>query len=547
MKKNKKLACYEPQNITLLDCTLRDGGYYNAWDFDREIVESYLGAMADSGVSIVEIGFRSLPNGSFRGAHAFSTDDYIDSLKYSSDLCLAVMVNAADLVKYAEGPSEAILKLFSPSHESLVSLVRIASHFRELEGLEPAIATLKSLGYDVGLNLMQAGVRSDAELSDTAMFALRSHVDLLYFADSLGNMVQSDVTRVINAFRQDWDGPIGVHTHDNMLRALDNSIGAIDQGATWIDSTVLGMGRGPGNARTEHLMLELGCRFKSEFNILPILDLLRSKFEPLQKKFLWGPHPLYHIAAESSVHPTYVQNMLSDTRYRLEDIVLAMDLLKDGVGQSYSDETLADALQIYKTRQAESTDVSDLAKDRAVLIVAAGPGAERHKEGLCRFIKNVNPLVVALNLHNPIDQEYIDIWAVCHPTRLLMELGSYEGKRQPLLLPRSSLPPNVTERVKDTEVLDYGLVAGRSKFEFYRDGCAVPKPLVACYAIAFATSANANQIYLAGFDGFSGDDPRQHEMVDAIRSYQASDGSLPLTAITPTSYPVSQRSVYSFT
>ena len=46
------------KKIVLLDCTLRDGGYYNNWDFPIEIVNEYLESMSKSSVDIVEIGFR---------------------------------------------------------------------------------------------------------------------------------------------------------------------------------------------------------------------------------------------------------------------------------------------------------------------------------------------------------------------------------------------------------------------------------------------------------------------------------------------------------
>lgn len=29
----------------ILDCTLRDGGYYTNWDFSSEVVDSYIQAM----------------------------------------------------------------------------------------------------------------------------------------------------------------------------------------------------------------------------------------------------------------------------------------------------------------------------------------------------------------------------------------------------------------------------------------------------------------------------------------------------------------------
>lgn len=34
----------------VLDCTLRDGGYYNDWDFPRPLVQGYLSAMHSTGI-----------------------------------------------------------------------------------------------------------------------------------------------------------------------------------------------------------------------------------------------------------------------------------------------------------------------------------------------------------------------------------------------------------------------------------------------------------------------------------------------------------------
>ena len=50
------------QNIEVLDCTLRDGGYYNNWDFSKELIEDYLEAMSAAKVEYVELGFRFFKN-----------------------------------------------------------------------------------------------------------------------------------------------------------------------------------------------------------------------------------------------------------------------------------------------------------------------------------------------------------------------------------------------------------------------------------------------------------------------------------------------------
>ena len=112
--------------MELLDCTLRDGGYYNAWDFPRELVDDYLSAMASAGVDVVELGFRSLKNESFQGPYAFTTDHHLDGLVIPEALTLGVMVNAAELVN-SRNQQRTLERLFPRSAaESRVDLVRVA-------------------------------------------------------------------------------------------------------------------------------------------------------------------------------------------------------------------------------------------------------------------------------------------------------------------------------------------------------------------------------------------------------------------------------------
>ena len=48
------------KKINLLDCTLRDGGYYNNWFFEKELINEYLRVMSFDKDDYVEIGFRFL-------------------------------------------------------------------------------------------------------------------------------------------------------------------------------------------------------------------------------------------------------------------------------------------------------------------------------------------------------------------------------------------------------------------------------------------------------------------------------------------------------
>ena len=43
------------RDIKLLDCTLRDGGYYNNWDFSKDLVNDYLKAISDPGLNTLKL------------------------------------------------------------------------------------------------------------------------------------------------------------------------------------------------------------------------------------------------------------------------------------------------------------------------------------------------------------------------------------------------------------------------------------------------------------------------------------------------------------
>ena len=86
-------------NIKLLDCTLRDGGYYNNWDFDQNTVDQYLKSVSNSLIDIVEIGFRFLPKKTFYGPFAFSTDDYLNQLALPDGPVYGVMVNGKEFIE----------------------------------------------------------------------------------------------------------------------------------------------------------------------------------------------------------------------------------------------------------------------------------------------------------------------------------------------------------------------------------------------------------------------------------------------------------------
>ena len=151
-------------DITLLDCTLRDGGYYNNWNFSPSFVSAYLDSCVVSGIDIVELGFRFLSPTGFKGPYAFTSESFVSTLSLPSELKYAVMINACDF-KSQDNINDLVDSLFPiDSDKSFISLVRIASHYRELSTAFLISSILKSKGYKVAVNLMQISLRSDTEI-----------------------------------------------------------------------------------------------------------------------------------------------------------------------------------------------------------------------------------------------------------------------------------------------------------------------------------------------------------------------------------------------
>lgn len=529
-----------------IDCTLRDGGYYNAWDFSSNLIWSYLESMMLAGVNVVELGFRSTLNHGFKGACAFTTDEFLETLNISPHLDIAVMINVSELVSIDGTEYEATLTQLFPkvASQSPVDIVRIACHIHEFTHALPAAEWLKEKGYVVCLNLMQVADRNQEEIEAIALEASRSPIDVLYFADSMGSMKPEQIGNIVNWLRKHWRGDLGIHTHDSMGLALQNTMRAMDEGVIWVDSTVTGMGRGPGNVRTEQLSIEIAERRKSPINLVPLMRLIREYFRPMQMEFGWGTNTYYYLAGKLGIHPSYIQEMLNDSRFDDEDILAVIDHLQQEGGKKFSIDTLDAARHFYQGDPAGRWAPESMIEGRDVLLLGAGPGVALHRQALESYIRKYKPIVMALNTQGKIDPLLIDVRIASHPVRLLADCETHNNLSQPLITPYSMLPEDVQASLKRDNILDYGIQVQADTFIFERTYCITPTPLVVAYALAVATSGKANRVLLAGFDGYNDDDPRTKEMDDLLECYIRSQGAVEIAAITPSKYKMDQKSVY---
>lgn len=494
------------------------------------------------GVDVVEIGFRGIKKNSYLGPLAYSSDEYLKQLNINKRIKISVMVNASDIIN---GNIERnITQLFSIKKNSPITYVRLACHFDEIMKIGKACNILARLGYKIIVNLMQISEKTSEEIESASKYLNENkNITCMYFADSLGSMNSVDIKKTIFNIQNNFTREIGIHTHDNLGKALSNSITAVNNGVKWIDSTVYGMGRGPGNLKTEIAQIEIAKSKTYLRNIDSMMHLISKYFIPLFKKYLWGTNPFYYIAGKSKIHPTYIQTMLSDKTFDYSIIKEITNNLKKIDSAKFNPKYL-DFSTLNKVKKI-NWDPKKRLSNKNILILGNGPSSISHKRSLELFIKKKNPIVCALNLKKNISENLVDFRILSHPFRILTEVNSLNKIKTKLILPYTQLPNSIQKKISKSQVLDYGIKIQQNSFEFKKNYCIVPNNLVFSYALSLANMGTIENIFLAGFDGYDKDDPRNLEMNNSINIYYNLKKKKPLISLTPTKFKLKSRSLFS--
>ena len=151
--------------IKLLDCTLRDGGYYTNWDFDPQMVKDLIQSLDLACVDVIELGYKSpVKGGKFRKCNDRFIWEILDH-KLPVNSKLAFMIDAKDFITQKGTVNYSLIDdVIHDSTDSPFSICRLAI---KIDELEPALLIgkyIKSKGYDVIINLMGISLLNDSQI-----------------------------------------------------------------------------------------------------------------------------------------------------------------------------------------------------------------------------------------------------------------------------------------------------------------------------------------------------------------------------------------------
>jgi 4-hydroxy 2-oxovalerate aldolase len=282
-------------NSKILDCTIRDGGLINNWDFSVEFVQDLYDGLSSAGVEYMEIGYKNSPkllNATEPNPWRFLDDNFLKEIipeKKFTKLSALVDIGRVD-------PNDIL-----PRKESVLDMIRVACYIREVDkGLE-LVQMFHDLGYETSLNIMALSSVPENQLIEAFKMVKESPVDVVYIVDSFGSLDPADVEHQVKKFKELIPNKqLGIHTHNNMQLAFANTLAALRNGVTFLDSSVYGMGRAAGNCNTELLVSHIQ---KASYELKPVLAVIEKHMLEMRQRWEWGYIIPYMISGTLNEHP----------------------------------------------------------------------------------------------------------------------------------------------------------------------------------------------------------------------------------------------------
>lgn len=302
-------------NIKLLDCTLRDGGYVNNWNFGRENIDYIMRKLYESEVDIVEAGF-------IRDEEYSEDRTVYGSMSQVQERAKALTIQnrKTKLAVMAEIAHPIPLHKIESAQKNDVDIVRvIVWKSKHTEDGRKVDALAESYKYCEGIikkgyKLCVQPNRTDQYQDDEFRAMLKMFCELspmaIYVVDSWGTMYSKQVMHYMDIADAVLPGDIslGFHGHNNMMQAFGTAERIVERGydrTIFLDASIYGIGRGAGNLNLEliarYLNTMCGCSYQTD----PMYEIYDACVKELKKQEPWGSSMPFFLSAAYDVNPNY--------------------------------------------------------------------------------------------------------------------------------------------------------------------------------------------------------------------------------------------------
>jgi len=478
--------------VRLLDCTLRDGGYVNDWNFGRVGIYNIFTRLAASGIDIVEVGFLNKDYFFDMGHSIMPRSSFLPVL-------FNIKTNRKPLLVAMVIMGECPIENVDLQSESLVDGIRVVFKKTGIDAGLDFAAQCKTKGYKV---FLQPASVTDYSEDEMALLAERANVlcpEALYIVDTYGLMHKDKVFQYFHIMDKTLSSEIsiGFHSHNNLQMSYSSAIDLLDvktERELILDSSLFGMGKGPGNLNTELIVDYLNKYHGKQYDLTQILEAIDLEILKLKQLYKWGYSLEHFLAASNDCHPSYVKYLLDKKTLSIKSVETILSRLT-GVKTLFNKDQIEHLYLDFQSNEIDDTDTKrELGRifgGKPLLLLAPGASLNTAIEKIKDFIHKIKPIVISIN-HNPINFP-VDYYFVNNSKRYSQMAEFLEQNPNLKMITTSNITPNknsVLFMLNYRELMvpgDVDIVSGNAGLML----------------LNLLASMEISRVYIAGFDGFS--------------------------------------------
>ena len=469
-------------DIKLLDCTLRDGGYCNNWCFGLKNAQMIIHGLVEAEIEIVECGYLT---------NRIAYD--CDSTRFTSVAQISRIIPSdrhhemyVAMINYGDYDIDDLPQYDGKSIDG----IRLAFHKKDAKKAIELCYQIKEKGYQVFVQDMVSTSYSDDEF-----LSLISSVNSLkpyafYIVDSFGIMKRNELLKLFNMVDENLNKGIwlGFHSHNNMQLAYSNAqlLSSISTDRNIIiDSSVFGMGRGAGNLNTELFIEYLNENRNKQYQLKPILVLIDEIINDFYQRNYWGYSLPNYISAAHNAHPNYARFLADKHTLTIEGMDAVFELMDEDKKYSY-DKDYAERLYLEymaagKVIEEHKDELLDRLFGKKVVLVAPGKSSLDESEKIKSLVKD-NIIISVNHVYELLRPDYV----------FLSNMRRYK-----------ELPTEFRSRCIVTSNIRTNDVYYHVDYRHLTNDEWSVNDNAGLMAIRFLMDYKVDKIYLVGFDGYS--------------------------------------------
>lgn len=479
------------RNIELLDCTLRDGGYLNDWEFGHDNLVNIFERLVSAKADIIEIGFLDERRDFDLNRSIMPDTASVEKIYGGLDRGGSMVVGMIDY-------GTCGLSHIQPCKDSFLDGIRVIfkKHLRW-----EAIAfckELKALGYQVFSQAVSITSYTDEEFADLLNLVNDLEPFAMSLVDTYGLLYEKGLLHYFKQADKMLKPGIGLgyHAHNNFQLGYANCISVLAQETkrkVIVDGTLYGMGKSAGNAPLELLATYLNENFGKDYQISQMLEAIDVTILDIYKKMHWGYSFTFFLSASNACHPNYVTYLQNKKKLSIKSINEILSSIAEEKKLMYDGGYIEDLYREYQKKDCDDekarTELRGQLGNRRILLIGPGKSIQTQKDRIKKCIQEKQPLIISINF---IPDDFSCDYVFMSNAKRYVQMSTMLSHRA------SHIKTIATSNVTSTRTFDYVL---RYQDLLDEEALIADNPML--MLLKLLKEYRAEEIYLAGFDGYS--------------------------------------------